>query len=403
MNREYIKIAIRNLKNRSLRSSLSILGIIIGVFLVVSLVSLAQGITEGIQQQLDMIGGDLIMVMPGEGFDITSIIGGAQLKDREIEAIARARGVRTVLESPWGVESVRSEDQSKNTLLWGIDYGEGIPVLESLMGLEAEKGSLPRPGRREVVVGNLIPQDIFSDLRVGDQLTISGRRFTVSGILRSLGSRQDDLSIMMDLSDYREVTGSREGTQAAIVQIESGFNVDSVAENIRMELEEVGRRRRGEEEASYSVITADAAVDIANNIMNILQLAVLAFASIAVFVGAIGIMNSMYTAVRERTKEIGVLKAIGAKRKDISTIFLIESGIIGLIGGIIGIILGIAAAKIGEYFLIDAHPLVYIQAHISFSLIFFTLLFSFLIGCLAGFFPARQAAKKDPVEALMYE
>lgn len=403
MKNEYFRMATRNLRNRSLRSSLSILGIIIGVFLVVSLVSLAQGVTQGIEEQLDMIGGDLIMVMPGEGFDITSLIGGAKLEDREIEAIGRAQGVKTVLESPWRVESVRSEDESKNALLWGIDYGEGIPVLESLMGLEAEKGFLPRPGRREIVVGNLVPRDIFSDLRVGDELTISGRRFTVSGILRSLGNRQDDLSIMIDLSDYREVTGIREGTQVAIVQIERGFDADFVAENIRMELEEAGRRRRGEDEASFSVITADAAVDIAGNVMAVLQLSVLAFASIAVLVGAIGIMNSMYTAVRERTKEIGILKAVGAKGKDISYIFLIESGIIGFIGGVMGILLGIGAAKIGEYFLVDAHPLVYIQAHISFPFLFLVLFSSFLIGCLAGFFPARQAAKKDPVDALGYE
>ncbi len=371
--------------------------------MVVSLISLARGVTEGIGEQLDMIGGDLIMVMPGEGFDIAAFLGGMEIKDRDIEAIRRARGVDKVLESPFAGETVRWENRTETTFLWGIDYTEGLPVLETLMGIETSKGNLPRAGRREVVVGSLVPRDIFPEMEVGDELVIGGRRFTVSGILRSLGNQQDDLSIMIDLVDFRDATGKREGTQVAFATAKEGFDTDIVAENIERELKEAGRRPRGEEAPSFTVMTAESAADIAARIMGVLHLTVYALGGIAVVVGAIGVMNSMFTAVRERTKEIGVLKAVGAKKRDIISVFLAEAGIIGLIGGMVGVVLGIAAAKTGEYFIGDAHPVFYIEAYVSLSLVLITLFISFVIGAIAGFLPARRAAQLQPVDALRYE
>ena len=128
----------------------------------------------------------------------------------------------------------------------------------------------------------------------------------------------------------------------------------------------------------------------------------MAFASIAVIVGGIGIMNTMYTSVRERTKEIGILKAVGAKRSTITLIFLIESGLIGLVGGMGGMVFGLGLAKLIEA-IGQVHPLFYIKASLSPSIIIFGMGFSFLIGCLSGFLPARNAANLKPVDALRYE
>ena len=133
--------------------------------------------------------------------------------------------------------------------------------------------------------------------------------------------------------------------------------------------------------------------------MGVVQAAVFAFASIAMLVGGIGIMNTMYTSVHERTKEIGILKAVGAKRSTIIQIFLIESGVIGLIGGLGGIVPGFLVAKAVQLFG-QVHPVFYLEASISPGLVIFGLSFSFVIGCLSGFFPARKAASLKPVEAL---
>ncbi len=405
MFKEFFALAIKNIKTRPLRSWLTILGIIIGVFLVVSLISLSQGVMNSIAQELQMMGGDILMIFPGEASMegmITTMFGGLSLTDSQLNIIRRTRGIEKVIPNAWGGGFVQSQQTGKNMFLYAIPLREGLDLVKTNLGWTTTEGKFPTPGRREVILGNLVNKDLLPGVQVGDSIRIEGQRFTVAGILRSLGNRQDDSMIVMDLVDFQAVTGNRDIIMA-LAQITPDFDSQVAAENVRLALADEGKRRRGEESSSFGVISSDTAVEVAGNIMFILQLAIFGFASIAVIVGAIGIMNTMFTSVKERTKEIGLLKAVGAKRKHISSLFLIESGLIGLIGGFIGVIGGIAIAKIGEYFLADMHPVFYIQAHLSFSLIFFSLLFSFLLGCLSGYLPAKQAAKLNPVDALMYD
>ncbi|NKQ38107.1 MAG: FtsX-like permease family protein [Methanosarcinales archaeon] len=169
------------------------------------------------------------------------------------------------------------------------------------------------------------------------------------------------------------------------------------------ELEETKKRRRGVEDVPpFTVFTREAAVVMFGNIMLLLQVMIFGIASIAIVVSAIGIMNTMYTSVRERTKEIGIIKAVGAKNNDITKIFLIESGIIGLIGGVGGVILGLGLAQLVELYL-QIHPVFVLEAVVSPTLIIFALLFSFLLGSFSGYFPAKRAAKLNPVDTLRYE
>ena len=185
-----------------------------------------------------------------------------------------------------------------------------------------------------------------------------------------------------------------------MAKIAAGYSVEQVAKSIKANLENQAKRRAGRQgENSYSVFTSEAMSGIVGGIMGIIQVVVFAFGSIAVAVGGIGIMNTMYTSVRERTREIGILKAVGAKNSTIVLIFLIESGIIGLIGGLGGMIPGLGLAKLIQAFG-QVHPIFYIEASVTPGIIIFGLLFSFGVGCLSGFFPARSAAKLKPVEAL---
>ena len=399
--KEYFRLALRNLRSRQLRSWLTIFGIIIGVFLIVSLISLSEGLQETIMTQLRMMGGDLIFVMPGGDFGdmMTAVMGGVELSDADIRAIERSRGVETVVVFPYLAEIVRYEGAAKMALLAGISWDKATTVLKEDMGYQVIEGDFPRSGRREVVLGNLVSKEIFPGITVGDEIIIKGRRFKVSGILMSLGSKQDDSMIVMDLDDFRSVTGKREGTQMAIVKPNPDFAVDDVVKNITIALEETGKRRIGEDAPKFSVITSETVSDMVGNIMGILQVVIVAFASIALIVGGIGIMNTMYTSVRERTREIGIMKAVGAKNSAILTIFLIESGIIGIIGGLGGTILGVILAKGVEAYG-QVHPMLYITASVTPGLVVFGLTFSLLVGCLSGFFPARKAAKMKPVDAL---
>ncbi|MFA7385662.1 MAG: ABC transporter permease [Candidatus Paceibacterota bacterium] len=402
MIKEYFKIAIRNLRTRQLRSWLTILGIVIGIFLVVSLLSLSTGVEEAIMKQLRMMGSELIMVFPGDVSDIMkTFIGGMDLTDNDLNAIKRSQGVDVVIPYLWGGEIVRHRDESKTILLTGTPFNEAIPLYREDMGWDLTDGRWPIPGRREVIVGSFVHRDIFPEMEIGDRINIKGKPFEVTGFLRSLGNRDDDSMIHLDSDDFKIVTGKREGAQVAIVRASLEYPVDDVAENIKLNLEETRKKRKGEE-TSFSVITSEKASDMVGNIMSLIQVAVFSFASIALLVGGIGIMNTMYTAVYERTREIGIMKAIGAKNKVITMIFLIESGIVGLLGGVGGLVLGFMLAKIIEISF-RSQSVFDFEVSITPGLILLGLGFSFVIGCVAGALPAYRASKLEPVDALRYE
>jgi len=403
MFKEYFRIALRNLRKRQLRSWLTIIGVIIGVFMIASLLSLSEGVKNSILQELRVIGGDLIMVFPGDFSDIiTTVVGGLELSESDLDAIRRAYGIDQVIPFRQRAELARWYDYSKTVLVSGSALYDSAVVLQEDMGMKPVEGRWPVRGRREVLVGNLAPKDIFPGLSVGDTVTIKGTPFEVAGILRSFGNRQDDSMFVIDLALFGSLTGEREGAQVAAVKILSGADAEAVASDIKRKLEETRKRKSGDDASNFSVITGQAAAETIGNVLAIVQFVILIFASVAILVGAVGIMNTMYTSVYERTKEIGILKAVGAKRKDIISIFLIESGMIGLSGGFGGIILGFGAAKIVELYG-QFHPVLYIEASISVWLAALSLAFAFAVGVLSGYFPARKAASLNPVDALKYE
>ncbi len=405
---EYFKLALRNLKNRALRSWLTVLGIVMGVFLVVSLLSFSEGIPESIRQMLRQIGGDVIMVLPGGGYDLDTMMGimaGRELSGDDVEAIKRARGTDLVLEVPWRGEQVRWQDKSELILIWGLDFQEGSEMIRYDMGWTPSEGDYPRPGRREVILGHLVSENIFPGIEVGDEISVRGKRFTVSGILMSLGHRENDNTVVFNIDEYRDVTGEREGAVVAMARVEEGYDIDMAIRNIETSLEERALRRRGEEdESSYGVFSSESMIEMVERVLGVIQGGIIALSAIAILVGAIGIMNTMFTSVGQRVKEIGILKAVGAKRKSIIGVFLMEAGLIGLVGGIIGLILGLLASHLAAY-LVSMSPgvIVSVEAQTSPQLIIGTLIFSFLLGCLSGFLPAKRASDLKPVDALMYE
>ena len=214
-----------------------------------------------------------------------------------------------------------------------------------------------------------------------------------------MGQKTDDKMLAVDIGFYQDITGERTGAPEAVAKIAPGYTADQVSKNIKANLEKNAKKQLGQEGSSYSVLTSDAVGNMVGNIMGVIQVIVFIFGGIAVLVGGIGIMNTMYTSVRERTREIGILKAVGAKNTTIVSIFLIESAIIGLVGGIGGMIPGLGLAKIIQGYG-QIHPVFYIEASVTPGIILFGLLFSIGIGCLSGFFPARTASKMKPVDAL---
>ena len=398
--KEYIKIAIRNLRTRPMRSWLTMIGIVIGVFLIMSLLSLSEGLKGAVMQQLRMMGKDIIMIMPGEITDMaTMMAGGLELTDDDIKAIKKTKGVDTIIPMTYKGIAMRYQGEKRTVLLCGVPLGEGLDILKSDMGFELIEGRWPISGKREIFVGYLVPEEIFSGMKVGTQITLKGKQFKVVGVLKSVGSKQDDSQVYIDLDIYREITGEREGAKMVMAKVKPNYSADEVVENIKENLEESRKRRRGEDLPSYTVISSEKMTDIVGNVMGLIQIAILGFASIAIVVGGIGIMNTMYTSVHERIREIGIMKAVGAKNRTITTIFLIESGFFGLFGGLGGIVSGLGLAKIVEIYC-QTQNLFLLKASVTPQLILFGLAFSFLVGCIAGYLPARSASKLKPVEAL---
>jgi len=403
MIKEFIKIAIKNLKTRPIRSWLTMIGVVIGVFLIVSLMSLSEGVKSAMMQQLKMMGKDLIMVFPGEMSDMaTMMAGGLELSENDIDAVKKSEGVDTIVPMNYKGEAVRHNGRVKTILLNGVSFEEGSDILKNDFGWSIKEGHWPLSSKKEIVVGSAVQTDVFSGLEAGDEITINGKKFQVAGVLNSLGNKQDDSSITADLDDFRDITGERKGAKMILARIKPGYDVNDVVENIKSSLAETRKRVRGADEPSYSVLSSEKVMGIVNNLLGMIQIAIFGFASIAIIVGGIGIMNTMYTSVHERIKEIGVMKAVGAKNNTITTIFLIESGFFGLFGGLGGLVLGLGLAKLIEI-IIKTTGALYLQASITPQLIIFSLAFSFLIGCVAGYLPSRSASKMSPVEALRYE
>ena len=370
--------------------------------MIVSLLSLSEGLKGTITKQLKALGGEMIFIMPGsETNPITMMMGGDKLEKQDMVAIKKTRGVDRVLGMSYSGSVMRYKEEGKTVFLAGISWKEGLDILQKYQGWSLAEGRWPVAGKKETVIGQQVANYLFKEkVRAGTETTIKGRKFEIVGVLNSLGSKTDDSFAYIDMDLYQGLTGEKQGSaQVAMVKIEEGASLNKVAEDIKQNLKNTRRRRVGTDEADFAVITSDKISDIAGSVLAIIQFVIVAFASIAIVVGGIGIMNTMFTSVRERTKEIGIMKAIGAKNSAVLAIFLFEAGIIGFGGGIGGTILGVAAAKLVEYYG-QIHPMFYFSASISPGLIIFGLVFSFVVGCLSGFFPARKASHLKPVEAL---
>ena len=221
------------------------------------------------------------------------------------------------------------------------------------------------------------------------------------GLWERIGSPPDDQSLTIPFDTFSELFGTGEELGLIVVQVEAGNDPNVIAEKITSELRKSRGLKDGKED--FSIQTPEQLAAAFSTILDIVQIVLVGIAAISLLVGGIGIMNTMYTSVLERTREIGILKAVGAQNKHILFLVLVESGLYGLGGGILGVTIGFSIAKIVEYIFIFAVGPAFLSVEFNPSLIFGTLLFSFCVGCISGIAPARRASKLNPVDSLRYE
>jgi putative ABC transport system permease protein len=238
------------------------------------------------------------------------------------------------------------------------------------------------------------------NIQLGNNFYINDQKVYLAGVLEPIGSSEDDSMIMIPMETFREVTGIEERLDFIVVQGDED-NLNELA----ILIERLLARHQGVkvEDAGFSVQTPEVILSSLNTILNVVRGVLIGIALISLFVGGIGVMNTMFTSVMERNKEIGIMKAVGARNSDIRWLFLIESGLLGLVGGLLGIFLGVGLAKAVEIISAQALGKTFLVAYLSWGLFLGALAFSFILGAAAGTLPAVQAAKHKPADTLRDE
>lgn len=386
---QLLRLSLSNIFNEKRRSWLTVIGIFIGIAAVVGLVSLGQGLEQAIVDEFESIGADKVQVVASD------------LTDDDLDVVARADGVDIVGGYYQTSQPVRHNGESRFALVVGVPTDDGLDMIQEVTSTGVSDGRhIRRTDRTNVVITQTIAENMF-DQEVGlrDTLRINNTDFRVVGIVEPSGPQFENW-IYLPIDQVRTLFNREGDLTRIIVQVQDGFTVEGVAANIEEEM----RRDRGlaEGEEDFTVFTMQDVLGSFRSILSVVQAVVIGIASISLLVGGVGIMNTMYTSVSERTREIGIMKAVGAKDRQVLIIFLLESAIIGFIGGMIGVLLG-AGMSIGVVEVASRFTSVPVGTAITPQLVIGALLFSSIVGMLSGVFPARKAAHMEPVDALRYE
>ena len=399
----YFKFAFRNLRKKGIRSWLTLLGIFIGILAVVSLITLGNGLKAAVTSQFGSGSTEVITIQAG-GLQLGppgSLVTNSLTTD-DAEAISKLSEIDFAIG-----RNIQTGKLEYNNIL-GVGSAYSVPegyekeLYEIIDDIEPEYGRLLKKGdSKKVFLGynfyNGNTNGFGKDITPGKTVLIDGEEFEVVGILKKKGSFIYDWTVFMYNDELKALAGYGDNVDLIQAKVKSKDLMDRAQEDI----EKLMRQRRnvkiGEED--FSVTTPEATLKTVNSVLGAIQAFIIIIASISILVGSIGIVNTMTTSVLERKKQIGIMKAVGARNSQIFMQFFVESGFLGLIGGILGAIFGIligfaGTAGINSWLGAD------IAFKINLPLIFFTLLGSFLIGAIAGIIPAMQAARQNPVEAL---
>lgn len=402
MIKDYFLLAFKSVSKRKLRSWLTMIGIFIGIAAVVALISLSQGLNQAVADQFQKLGSDKLMIQAsGSSFGPPGTAVASPLTKKDKEAIEKVKGVDLVVGRLIRNVKIEFNNQEIYSYVTSLPYDttELALVIESNDYQISEGRFFEKEKPYEAIIGAQFSQNAFDKkVNLRNRLIIQNQQFQTIGILKKSGNPQRDNYLILPEETLREIINVKEDYDVLVVKVKSGENIDLVVDNINKQLRKTRNVEKGQED--FSVQSPQNLLNTLNNILLIIQGVLVGIAAISLVVGGVGIMNTMYTAVLERTKEIGLLKAIGATNKEIMSLFLIESGMLGLFGGIIGVLLGYLISKSVELIAFQIYESFLIRAEFSILLVIGSLLFSFFIGAVSGVFPARQAAQLKPVEAL---
>ncbi len=412
---DIFRLSLSHVKKSKMRSWLTIIGIVIGVAAVVAIISIGQGMQESVQSRLGSLGADLITVTPGfsRAFGGGGFGGGSagsasiNLTDKDLNVIKQVPGVLYVNGMVSGRSDMILGTEKTSVSISGVD-----PVVwRSMVTTQLETGRYLQPGdSNAVVIGYSLAHETFlQPITLNRPVTIGNKTFKVVGIFvqsgGGFGGGGGDNAVFMPADYARDVITSnvpRNTFTSIMVKVANPELANQVASDIVTKLmpaRHVNPRTRDFTVTEFAVIQQQI-----TGVVQTISLFLAAIAAVSLLVGAVGIANTMFMSVMERTRQIGLLKALGATDNEVMKLFLMESGLFGFVGGVLGIIFGIlVSVLISAVGLRAIGPGGEMNAVVTPQLLIFALVFSVFVGIISGVVPARTAAKMNPVDALRFE
>lgn len=388
-------ITARQLSERRLRSSLTVLGIAIGIAALVSLILLSGALKNAITGQLNSFGSNEIVIAPLNSLSAGGGPAGyGTLTTNDLNVVAQVPQVQKVIPILIKTTAVGYGQQTKYLQVNGAPPGE----VESFLHRDLQAGRYMRAGDKGVtMIGSRIMNGTFSkNVALNSRIEVNGTKYRVIGIFVETGTLAQDQSVIVPIDDLRRSLGDRTAVTAARAIVAPGADMQAIEDRIKRAL----KRYRGRDD--IGVTTPAQIIRQISSFLGVVNIIVYSIAAVSLLVAGVGIMNSLFTSVLQRTREIGTMKAVGAKNRQILLLFISESALLGIIGGVIGVLIGIGTAA-GFIHLFNAFGIYRLALAVSPGLIVVSLLFSLLIGVLAGTLPAIRASRLNPVDALRYE
>lgn len=395
---ETFKTAVRALNSNKLRSFLTILGVIIGVFAVVAMIALGRGLQNYITDQFNELGSNLLFVVPGNiddtGFgqrDPSAFYSTNKLEEKHVDLIRTNLSEYGIKVTPHISISERVEYKTNSYLsqIEAVNYQSG-----DIFNYEINNGRYfsrleEKTSSRVAVLGPLVVEELFPTKDpIGQSVEIGDERFEVIGTFKEKG-KSFDQGCTIPYTTAKEVFGV-DNISDITVKVQNSDDFEVVKRGINVTL------RRDLSEEDFSIMSQEDILSSINEILQMLTIGLGAIAAVSLLVGGIGIMNIMFVSVTERTKEIGLRKAVGATPKVIGIQFLMESTLLSLGGGMVGLAFGYIASGLSRKY-------IGLRTEIPWWAILLAFGFSALVGVVFGTYPAVQASKKDPIESLRYE
>ena len=395
--------ALTNLRSAKWRSLLTMLGVIIGVSSVVTIISLGDGLKQQITGQINMLGSDVLTIRSGKliggtgsnanNLNLVGLLNASNLTAADVTALTKLPSVNAVVPFDFISNSVRSTDSE-------IDSAYVLGTTQQMPDLLKQGlayGSFPRanPSENYAVIGSNIAQQLYGQLNpVGHSITIKGQNFIVGGVLSpstggilSVAETDFNSAVFIPFDTALKINSNQTNILQILAQVKAGYTLDQASADIQTALQQLHGHN------DFSVLRQDQLLDVAGNVINRITAFVSSIAAIALLVGGIGIMDIMLVSVSERTREIGIRKAVGATNRQILTQFLIEGCVLTIGGGIIGIIISL---------LINVGLRVYTnwQPVVSPLVMLLAVGVTAIVGIVFSATPALKAARKDPIDAL---